>query len=588
METRLHNSSDTLKKAAHFWLLFCAALLLSLPVIVYGLPKRSHDGVIHAIWYTHFATQLWAGDLYPHWLQGMNGGLGSPVFFYYGSVPYYLTGWLRPLLHNDQHGWHQLGLSAALALFTSGVFAYLWLKSVYSHQSALVGAIFYMAMPYHLAVDLYERGAFAEFWAFAWMPLILFFVCNINRRQLALLGLAVSYALLIMTHLPTTLVFSLIPVSYASIRSDRRQRLKSLGMTVGAMALGAGLAAIYLFPAMLTQASVSIEKTRIGFYYYENHFLFTSLKGRFPLLLSCFILLTIGLATCAYLYTRRSSHFSLNRENTFWFVTATISVFMMTPLSHPVWQAIPTLQAIQFPWRFGTVLTVATTELLTAAVFLITSTSERSFGRALMKPLAWAFLTTSVLVTVFTTWDAFLFKSGDRGDALTVTDHEPERINYLNEKLEISKGTPGFHPRWAAPLEMNSLESLIDKIGTQNGALVRANITRGTGHLQVDTWRPRDIGMTVDSSDGVTLNVSQFYYPGWSAKLIDGSQQLLIQPSSPDGLLTMDVPGGHHLLSLRLMPTPQEEAGRVVSAISAAVIPLLIILSSLLRRWRSR
>jgi uncharacterized membrane protein len=131
--------------------------------------------------------------------------LGSPSFFYYAPLPYYFTSLLYPVFAQDPLGWRQLGISVSVALIASGLFTYLWLRMITSGRSALVASLIYMLMPYHLAVDLYTRGAFAEFWAFVWMPLTMFFtIRTVGGGQFTMVGLAVSYASLIMTHLPTT------------------------------------------------------------------------------------------------------------------------------------------------------------------------------------------------------------------------------------------------------------------------------------------------------------------------------------------------------------------------------------------------
>src|SRR5882724_3840636 len=66
-----------------------AGFILTIPVLIYGIPFFSDDGVSHhALWYIHFSTQFWGGDLYPRWLMGMNEGLGSPVFYYYPPIPF--------------------------------------------------------------------------------------------------------------------------------------------------------------------------------------------------------------------------------------------------------------------------------------------------------------------------------------------------------------------------------------------------------------------------------------------------------------------------------------------------------------------
>src|SRR5215510_9721757 len=118
-----------------------AGAILTAPVLIYGIPFFSDDAVTHhAVWYVHFSEQLWAGDLYPRWLMGMNEGLGSPVFFYYPPLPFFLTSLLRPFFHSDSYGWYQLGLSASAALIASGLCAYVWLKQMVDGNSALAAA----------------------------------------------------------------------------------------------------------------------------------------------------------------------------------------------------------------------------------------------------------------------------------------------------------------------------------------------------------------------------------------------------------------------------------------------------------------
>ena len=96
-------------------IIIVAGCILTLPIIFHGAPFASDDGLAHARWYIHFSEQFWAGDLYPRWLVGMNNGLGSPVFFYYPPVPFWLTSLIRPFFSDDPYGWHQLGVSASFA-----------------------------------------------------------------------------------------------------------------------------------------------------------------------------------------------------------------------------------------------------------------------------------------------------------------------------------------------------------------------------------------------------------------------------------------------------------------------------------------
>ncbi|MGN5137043.1 hypothetical protein ACTG15_02035 [Aeromonas sp. 164P] len=102
--------------------------------------------------------------------------------------------------------------SSSVALWLSGLFAYLWLRPFAGHGRALAASLLYMALPYHLAIDIYARFALAESWAFVWAPLALLAQDRLCRgAPFALLQLAFAVAMLVLSHLPSTLlVFGLL------------------------------------------------------------------------------------------------------------------------------------------------------------------------------------------------------------------------------------------------------------------------------------------------------------------------------------------------------------------------------------------
>ncbi len=138
----------------HMLVIAGMGLILTIPAISYGIFDAQDLVMFHLKWSKHFSEQFWSGELYPRWLLEMNAGLGSPTFFFYTPIPYYFSSLFHPLFANDTQGWHQLSLSASLALVASGLTAYIWLKNITNQNSAVIASILYMALPYHLAVDL--------------------------------------------------------------------------------------------------------------------------------------------------------------------------------------------------------------------------------------------------------------------------------------------------------------------------------------------------------------------------------------------------------------------------------------------------
>ena len=151
-------------------------LVITLPCLIYGFPFYGDDSASNLVLCRQFAAQFCSGELYPRWLQGLNGGLGNPTGFYYPPFSYWFTSLLKSLSGSDPISWRQLGVSAVFAVVASGVFAFFWLRRTVSSNVALLAAVVYLILPYHVHTDLYGRGALAELWSFAWMPLILWAV----------------------------------------------------------------------------------------------------------------------------------------------------------------------------------------------------------------------------------------------------------------------------------------------------------------------------------------------------------------------------------------------------------------------------
>src|SRR6185503_11404806 len=104
--------------------LFAVALLLALPAAL-G-PVRLNDSFwIDLVWLEQFARELGSGTIYPRWLPLSHYDLGSPVFYYYPPLAFYLAS-----------AFALTGISTYLALIAaffaamllSGVGVYLWLK----------------------------------------------------------------------------------------------------------------------------------------------------------------------------------------------------------------------------------------------------------------------------------------------------------------------------------------------------------------------------------------------------------------------------------------------------------------------------
>jgi uncharacterized membrane protein len=214
--------------------IFGLAILLLLPAI-FAQPMLRDSFWIDWVWSGQFTAELAKGHLYPRWFPLANGGAGSPTFYFYPPLAFYVSGVLG-----------LTGLSPyasvigcfAFSLILSGYTMLAWLKD---SRHPLFGALFFMAAPYHV-LDFYGRGAQAEFLAIALVPLVALGLRRAGESRPALLAFA--YAGLILTHLPLALLASIFLIApYCVWRRDIRPYILPL-------ALGIALAAIYLVPAL--------------------------------------------------------------------------------------------------------------------------------------------------------------------------------------------------------------------------------------------------------------------------------------------------------------------------------------------------
>lgn len=223
-------------KPAHVIAICALAVVLTLPGFV--PPPMTHDSFwIDWVWADQFTAELTRGNLYPRWLPQSHGGLGSPVFYFYPPLGFYVSG-LFGLASLPTYASIIAAFGTALAASGLAMLAFLKDKA----RNPLLGAMAYMVAPYHI-LDFYARGALGEFVAIALLPLIALGLQRAERGRIILLAL--SYAGLILAHLPLALLVSLFLILPWCL-------FRGIGTCLRAavpLGLGIALAAVYLVPA---------------------------------------------------------------------------------------------------------------------------------------------------------------------------------------------------------------------------------------------------------------------------------------------------------------------------------------------------
>jgi hypothetical protein len=556
--------------------IIAASAVLCVPLIADGY-LSGHSGQLYALWVQQFLKSVNSGTLYPSWAADTNGGTGGPTFIFYPPFIFYASAAIGAFVKNILT---ILCVFSITGMAAAGATMYLCCRTFFTGKTALFLALIYMASPYHL-INLYERTALSEFWAFVWIPLAFRFAITLkNKRRLSFAGLSLSYALLVVTHIPTALVFTPFMLALVIFLSASEKDRKLPISYAAALLTGAGISCFYLVPALLEQKFIDIQDIFEGWYLYSNNFLFSDMSGDMDLnrrlgIMALAIAPMPPIAVISWLMGRKKGPYQHSGIAVFAAVSAALSIFLMFHWSNPVWRLIPVIQKIQFPWRL---LLIETFFALLCMGFILDHCRHRSSGW--QRPVLWSAL---ALVLIANIW---LSAVHVKGFALSPGQGDRFRdwriyadMTYpeLRERFGIYYGNPSlvddlsFRPLWGADEDVRRLINVPEPLST--GSL---GLFDNYGILTVDIWDPelRSLRAYTASTDRLVLRT--FYYPRWRARI--NGKTAPITPDPATGLISLCLPEGESFIRLELEAGPYRRVGAVISALSLAATALAVLL----------
>lgn len=276
------------------------------------------------------------------WVADLGYGYGYPIFNFYAPLAYYFGGFLTlagfdALLATKI----MIGIGVVLA----GIFMYFLARNLWGEIGGVVTAIFYMYAPYH-AVNIYVRGAIGELWGYAFLPLVFY-----GLWKFPLIG-SIGFAGVILSHNLTALMAMPFLVIFALFHSKR--------YTLYAIFLGLLLSAFYWLPALFEMKYTNVTSQIGGGANFRDHFvciqqLWDSPWGFGGSIKGCLdgLSFKIGkLHIITSIFSFLMALFFIRRIVWFLFGGFLISIFLMTEISKDLWEAIPLMAFLQYPWRF--------------------------------------------------------------------------------------------------------------------------------------------------------------------------------------------------------------------------------------------
>lgn len=359
-------NSRKFKEISYIGIVFLAAIVVTLPIAFYGIPSGV-DLPHHYQCALTYNESITAGDFLPSWSLNRNLGYGGMETRLYPPLSHYSLA----LIYLFVQDWHLAGwLVITFFTFLGGVGVYLLAREYMTANNAVCAGCLYILFPYHLS-QIYSTFLFAEYVGACIIPFVFLFIARVCRRDniFDVFGLGVSLAALILTHLPLTVIGAFCFTIYAFSLFERAKIRYQLSRLIGAIAIG--LAASSFFWTKVLQEKDWLAKLQIypdGWTNYRLHFLFTPVQSYEGAGIGVYetatffydqiLLITVlCVLACTIPFYIRAKQMPKNIRS-IW-VLFGFSLFLTLVFSRFVWDVLPILQEVQFPWRFLTIVCIA-------------------------------------------------------------------------------------------------------------------------------------------------------------------------------------------------------------------------------------
>ncbi len=530
--------------------------LLVLPFFWLGTAS-GHDFEFHAASWLDAAYQWKEGIVYPRWTAWTNHGFGEPRFIFYPPLSWMLGAALTLLLPDSAVPVLFIVLVETLA----GVCAFFLLRRLATPRAALLAAGCYVINPNTLLMT-YIRSDFAEQLACALFPLMLLAALRLcdflddSPPKLSSIALfALPFAGVWLSNAPAGVIASYSMALFFVCAACSARSWQPLLRGVAGLALGLGLAAFYLLPAAYEQRWVNIRQALSSGLLPSQNFLFTAINDPehtwFNWIASyCALGLLLLLALTA-LGSRRFSataDSSLRSRRSFLalLVVGASATLLTLPLSSPLWNHLPKLRFVQFPWRWMSVIA------LVASCFLAVVAEKR---------LGWLWVALLVLLTV--PLASFLVEN---------TWWDEDEMSAQRDAIDSGHGFDGtdeYDPLGDDHLDLPPNAVLALALPTEQEDSPAPQVG-----LQIERWTTEQKDIQVDALAPARIALRLLNYPAWRVEV--NGKAVAAERRDDVNQMVIPVEAGSSRIRVRFARTWDRFWGAAVSAAAALLAALLL------------
>lgn len=500
------------------------------------------------------------------WVPDLGYGYGYPIFNFYAPLAYYVGGVFNVA------GFDALiatKMMMGLGIILSGIFMYFLAREFWGNLGGIVSSLFYVYSIYH-AIDIYARGDVAEFWAYAFIPIVFYGLWKVYKEKkwhFVVVG-SIGFAGLILSHNLTammTALFILVLLLILSFLSIRKREINKIFYLLSIIFLGILLSAFYWIPAILEMNYTNVLSQIGGGADFRDHFvcpiqLWSSHWGFGGSTSGCidgmsFMIGKIYIISAILSFTLLFIKIFQKKIGKEIFIALLcffgflITTFFTLEISKSLWEAIPLMAFFQYPWRF-LLLASFFSSVLAGSLILLTKSVKFKFLN---------YLTVTVLIILLLFLNLKFFQPQNFVNK-TASDFTSDRVL----KWETSRISDEYMPKeFNTPDVENDIPQ--NKIESQNPSVKIDSIIEKTQLVTAN----------VSSQKGAQIKINLAYFPAWKISL-DG-KNIPFQISA--GGVEFVLPSGKHFLEAGFQQTMVENLANALSLIGIVIMILGIIAS---------
>jgi hypothetical protein len=351
------------------------------------------------------------------------------------------------------------------------------------------------------------------------------------------------------------------------------------------LVFGGLLAAIFIVPMLFERRYIVEAQWVHDTYNYQQHFVYPSqffgpdwgfgysVKGpgdgmSFQLGLLPFIAALVGIIGWRAQIADSSSNPKSKIQNPksqiplFLAAVTVVAIFAMTPASQPIWDALPLVGLIQFPWRLLAITTITLALLAAAGAHWLSPSDSEQPAPAGDRASPYVYLLALAFAAA-----SFPYTRPELRPIRPQDENAVAIIEFETKHPDMRGMT-----RWAERMPADADSPLIAQY-LAGQPLQRAAIVAGEGVILEQQHAGASGRARVRAQSEVRLRFYTYFFPGWRAEVNGRPVEIAADP--PNGLIGLTLPAGEHEVRLRFGATPLRRAVAIVSL--GALVGLLVL-----------